>query len=55
MNSYRTTKGERREAKRRRRRKMAVSGTGVRNLQTIIKKRADKIRKQEDGDGRRSG
>ena len=30
------TKGERRDAKRRKRRKMAVSGTGVRVLQTVI-------------------
>ena len=34
---------------------MAVSGTGVRNLQTIIKKRADKIRKQEEEGEQRSG
>ena len=48
MNNNRITKGERRESKRRKRRKMAVSGTGVRNLQTIIQKRAEKIRKKEE-------
>lgn len=50
MNNHRVTKGERRESKRRKRRKMAVSGTGVRNLQTIIRKRAEKIRKHEEAD-----
>lgn len=30
------TKGERRDSKRKKRRKMAVSGTGVRVLQSII-------------------
>jgi hypothetical protein len=48
MNNHRITKGERRESKRRKRRKMAVSGTGVRNLHSIIRKRAEKIRKQEE-------
>ena len=48
MNNHRITKGERRESKRRKRRKMAVSGTGVRNLHSIIRKRSQKIRKQEE-------
>ena len=50
MNNYLATRGERRESKRRKRRKMAISGVGVRNLQTIIRKRAEKIRKQEKED-----
>ena len=33
---------------------MAVSGVGVRNLQAIIKKRADKIRRQQEEDSKRS-
>ena len=40
------TKGERRERKREKRRKMRVVGTSVRMLQNIIKKRADKLRKK---------
>lgn len=54
MNNYRATRGERRESKRRKRRKMAISGVGVRNLQTIIRKRAEKIRKQEKKEDRPS-
>jgi hypothetical protein len=50
MNNHLITKGERRESKRRKRRKMAVSGTGVHNLHSIIRKRAEKIRKQEEED-----
>ncbi len=50
MNNHLITKGERRESKRRKRRKMAVSGTGVHNLHSIIRKRAEKIRKQEVAD-----
>ena len=48
MNNHRTTKGERRESKRRKRRNMAVAGTGLRDLQNILRKRAEKIRKQEE-------
>ena len=40
------TKGERREQKRKKRRKMRVVGTSVRALQSIIKKRADRLRKK---------
>ena len=36
------TKGERREAKRRKRRRMKVTGTGVKRLQQIILRRAQK-------------
>ena len=50
MNNHRITKGEIRESKRRKRRKMAVSSNGVRNLHSIICKRAEKIRKQEEED-----
>ena len=39
------TKGERREAKRRKRRKMHVVGRSVRLLQEIIRRRAEKARK----------
>lgn len=53
MNNNRITKGERRESKRRKRRKMAVSGAGVRNLQNILRKRAEKIRKQEEEEKQR--
>ena len=38
------TKGERREAKRRSRRKMRVVGRSVRLLQEIIRRRAEKLR-----------
>ena len=38
------TKGERREAKERRRRKMRVVGRSVRLLQEIIRRRAEKLR-----------
>ena len=39
------TKGERREAKRRKRRKMLVVGRSVRVLQDIIRRRAQRLRK----------
>ena len=42
------TKGERREAKRRKIRKMRVVGRSVRLLQEIIMRRAAKVRKKED-------
>ncbi|PKB61643.1 MAG: hypothetical protein BZY79_02700 [SAR202 cluster bacterium Casp-Chloro-G4] len=54
MNNHHITKGEKRESKRRKRRKMAVSGTGVRNLQNILRKRSEKIRKQEEEEKRTS-
>lgn len=41
------TKGERREAKRRKDRKMKVTGTGVRTLQQIMIDRANKLKGQE--------
>ena len=41
------TKGERREAKRKKRRKMRVVGRSVRLLQDIIKRRAERARKKE--------
>ena len=41
------TKGEKREAKQRKRRKMRVVGRGVKTLQDIIRRRAEKIRKEE--------
>ena len=44
----RDTKSERREAKRRKRRTMGVAGRGVRLLQEIIKRRADRARKRAD-------
>jgi hypothetical protein len=37
------TRGERREAKRRRRRKMRVSGRSVRTIQEIIRRRAERL------------
>ena len=40
------TRGERRDAKRRKSRKMRVFGRSVRLLQEIIRRRAEKIRKQ---------
>ena len=43
----RDTKGERREAKQRKRRKMRVVGRSVRLLQDIIRRRAEKARKKE--------
>lgn len=46
MNEYKT-KGEKRESKRRKRRNMRVSGRGVRVIQDIIKRRAEKIREEE--------
>ena len=42
-----STKGERREQKRRKRRKMGVTGRSVRLLQDIIRRRAEKLRKKE--------
>ena len=45
----RLTKGERREAKRRKRRRMGVSGRSVRTVQEIIRKRAERLRKEEGG------
>lgn len=42
----RETKGERREDKRHKRRKMRVVGAGVRVLQDIIRRRAEKIKKK---------
>ncbi len=43
------TKGERREAKRKKRRKMRVVGTSVRVLQDIIRRRAESLRKKKGG------
>jgi hypothetical protein len=43
-----STKGDRREAKRRQRRKMRVVGRGVRLLQEIIRRRAGRLRKKGD-------
>ncbi len=40
------TKGERREQKRMKRRRMRVVGTSVRAIQRIIKDRADRLRKK---------
>ena len=45
------TRGERRETSRRKRRKMRVVGRGVRALQDIIRRRAEKVRKE----GRKPG
>jgi len=42
------TKGERRDEKRRKRRKMRISGRSVRALQEIIRRRAEKLRRQKD-------
>ncbi len=44
------TKGERREAKRRKRRRMKVTGTGVKRLQQIILRRSRKA--SEAGESR---
>ena len=41
------TKGERREAKRRNRRRMKVTGTGVKRLQEIILQRSKQARDAE--------
>ena len=41
------TKGESREAKRRKRRKMRVVGRSVRTLQEIIRQKAERARKNE--------
>ena len=45
------TRGERREADRRKRRKMRVVGRGVRVLQDIIRRRAAKVREEERPSG----
>jgi hypothetical protein len=45
MASEGETKGERREAKRRKRREMHVVGRSVRLLQEIIRRRSEKARK----------
>ena len=45
------TKGERREAKRRKRRSMKVVGRSVRLLQEIIRRRAEKTRLGRDKSG----
>ena len=42
------TKGDRREAKRKKRRKMRVVGRSVRLLQDIILRRAERLRRKED-------
>ena len=42
-----STKGERRDRKRRKQREMTVSGAGVRRLQGILRERAEKLKKQE--------
>ena len=42
------TRGERREEKRRKRRKMRVVGRGVRVLQEIIRRRAEKLSKKDE-------
>ena len=42
------TKGERRDEKRRKRRRMKVAGRSVRLLQEIIRRRSEKL-SQEDG------
>ena len=41
------TKGERREAKRRKRGQMGVVGRSVRLLQEIIRRRAERLRKRD--------
>ena len=46
MDSYKT-KGERRDERRRKRRKMRVVGRSVRLLQEIILRRAEKLRKRK--------
>ena len=53
MNQQETfnTKGERRESKRRNRRRMKVTGTGVKRLQAIILRRAQKAPGFEESDG----
>jgi hypothetical protein len=43
------TKGERREAKHDKRRKMRVVGASVRVLQDIIRRRAESLRKKSGG------
>lgn len=47
MNEYPTTKGERREAKRHKGRKMRVTGAGVRNLNDIIVRKAREAKERE--------
>ena len=44
-------KGQRREAERRKRRRMKVTGTGVKRLQAIILRRAQKAPGFEESDG----
>ena len=53
MNQQETfnTKGERREAKRRNRRRMKVTGTGVKRLQAIILRRAQRVSGSTESDG----
>jgi len=48
------TRGERREGSRRKRRKMRVVGRSVRALQDIIRRRAEKARKEDDKPGESS-
>jgi hypothetical protein len=45
------SRGERREAKRRKHRKMRVVGRSVRVLQDIIRRRAEKIKQEENSTG----
>ena len=47
MNDYPITKGERREAKRRKGRKMQVDGAGVRNLNDINVRKAREAKDRE--------
>ena len=42
------TRGDRREEKRQKRRKMRVVGRGVRVLQEIIRRRAEKLSKKDE-------
>ena len=53
MDEYRT-KGEKRDSKRRKRRKMGISGRGVRVIQDIIRRRAEKIREEESKESNKS-
>ena len=43
-----STKGERRESKQRKRRKMRVVGRSVRLLQDLIRRRAEQLKKKSD-------
>ena len=47
MNDYPITKGERREAKRRKGQKMRVVGAGVRNLNDLIVRKAREAKERE--------